>query len=122
MELSGLDDIISWIYIAIFPVFYLLIYFVGNLTYRSSSINFIKVFVLNSFVLYLLLAVNLSFVVVPYEEYTDEYIVLGSIVSCSYLLSLMIYLKMLSAQDDVTVPADEKPEKVISHNTHELAG
>ncbi|MEO6151172.1 MAG: hypothetical protein ABIN95_11680 [Mucilaginibacter sp.] len=117
IELTGLVDIVFWVYLAIFPLFYFMVYFGGNILYSSSNINFIKVFVLNSLVLYLIIAVNLMFIIIPFDDFADDYVVLGSIGVCSYLLSLMLYLKLLSSQEqprEQGPPVPKKPANMLS--------
>ncbi|RYZ96164.1 MAG: hypothetical protein EOP47_24420 [Sphingobacteriaceae bacterium] len=92
------NEILFWIYLGMFPVFYIVISGVGNLIYRSEKLNIIRVFLLNDFVLYLMMAIMLVLVFVPLEDFfLADYLVLSLLGGFSYLLSLFMYLKLLIA-------------------------
>ena len=94
-------DILFWIYLCMFPVFYIMISSTGNMLYRSEKLSAIKVFLLNDFVLYLILSIMILFIFVPLDDFLVgdyvDYIVLGVIGGFAYLLSLFMYLKLLIA-------------------------
>ncbi|RCH55138.1 hypothetical protein DJ568_08075 [Mucilaginibacter hurinus] len=113
LELTDLEDIIVWICLGALPVFFTLVYIGGGILYSAGG-NFIKVFVVNSVMLYIILAVNLTFIFIPFDEFVDNYILLGSIGVCSYLLALIMYLKFLGGPDTVVHHRPKKAPKVIS--------
>src|SRR5690606_38854975 len=92
------DDMMFWIYLGMIPVFYILISGTGNMLYRSEKLNAIGVFLLNDFILYLILSIMVLFVFVPLEDFLiSDYLILGIISGFSYLLALFMYLKLLIA-------------------------
>ena len=81
-----------------FPVFYIMISGTGNFLYRSEKLSVIRVFLLNDFVLYLMMSIMLLFVFVPLDDFfVGDYVILGLIGGFSYLLSLFMYLMLLIA-------------------------